>query len=481
MSRSNEQNGKFRLEQDSIGTKEIPADAYYGTQTLRAAENFPITGLTMHPEIINSAAAIKKAAAITNFEVGRLDKQRTDAIVQACDEIMAGKLHDQFIVDPIQGGAGTSFNMNANEVIANRAIEIMGGVKGEYTLVNPNDHVNYGQSTNDVVPSCGKITTLRLISKAQKQLKRLYDALMAKGEELDGVIKMGRTQMQDAVPIRLGQEFRAYAAAIKRDIARFETAKDEMRSLNMGGTAVGTGLNADENYLRQVVQNIEKIVSLGLKQADDLIDSTQNLDGFVAVSSVTKCCAVNLSKISNDLRLMSSGPRTGFGEINLPPKQAGSSIMPGKVNPVIPEVVSQVAFNVIGNDVTITMAAEGGQLELNAFEPVIFFNLFESLETIASAVQTLTDNCITGITANVEHCQNLVDNSVGIITAVCPHVGYQKAAVIANEAIKTAAPVRELLIRDKVLTDGELDVILNPFSMTSPGISAADLLEKNGK
>ena len=465
-----------RVERDSIGAKDVPETAYYGIQTLRAAENFSITGLTMHPELINSIAEIKKAAAMTNFEVGRLDKKRTDAIIKACDEIIAGKFHDQFIVDPIQGGAGTSLNMNANEVIANRAIELLGGEKGDYGLVNPNDHVNYGQSTNDVFPSCGRITALKLLVKAQAQLIRLHKAFSAKAEEFDTVIKMGRTQLQDAVPIRLGQEFRAYATAISRDIARFESAKNEMRNLNLGGTAIGTGLNADEKYLQRVVQNIDKISGLGLTQAFDLIDATQNLDGYVAASGATKACAVNLSKISNDLRLMSSGPRAGFYEINLPPKQNGSSIMPGKVNPVIPEVVNQVAFNVIGNDVTITMAAEAGQLELNAFEPIIFYNLFQSIETITYAVRTLVDNCVTGITANVQHCKSLVDNSVGIITAVCPHIGYDVASAVAKEAIDTGASAREILLRDKLLSSDDLELILNPLSMTEPGISGAELL-----
>lgn len=466
-----------RTEYDSIGAKEVPNYAYYGVQSLRAAENFPITGLAMHTEAIKSIAEIKKAAAITNYEVGRLDKNRTYAIVKACDEIISGKFHDQFIVDPIQGGAGTSFNMNANEVIANRAIEHIGGIKGDYSIIHPNDHVNYGQSTNDVFPSCGRITVLKLINKLQEQLNRLYNAFLIKAEEFDGVIKMGRTQMQDAIPIRLGQEFRAYANAIKRDISRFEKAKNEMSILNLGGTAIGTGLNADKNYLQRVVKNLDKITGLKLKQAKDLIDATQNADSYVAVSGVTKSCAVNLSKISNDLRLMSSGPRTGFGEINLPPKQNGSSIMPGKVNPVIPEVVNQVAFNVIGNDLTITMAAEAGQLELNAFEPIIFYNLFQSIETLTNAVETFVDNCVLGITANVEHCKSKVENSVGIITAVCPHIGYKKSAEIAKEALETGVPVRELLLRDKLLTKDELNTILNPFSMTEAGISGAELLK----
>ena len=355
----------YRVERDSIGVKDIPEDVYYGVQSLRAAENFHITGLNMHPEIINSLAYIKKAAAITNCEVGLLEKKKAQAIVQACDEIVSGKFHNEFIVDPVQGGAGTSLNMNANEVIANRAIEILGGKKGDYTIINPNDDVNCGQSTNDVIPTAGKMTSLRLLQNLKKQLLRLYDALNEKATEFDHIIKMGRTQMQDAVPIRLGQEFKAYSVAIMRDIHRMDKAMDEMRTLNMGGTAIGTGINADEGYLRRIVPNLTEISGMDFIQAFDLIDSTQNLDPFVAVSGAVKACAVTLSKMSNDLRLMSSGPRTGFGEINLPAKQNGSSIMPGKVNPVIPEVVNQVAFNIIGNDVTITMAAEAGQLELN--------------------------------------------------------------------------------------------------------------------
>ena len=417
-----EQEMEFRVEKDSIGTKDVPENVYYGVQSLRAAENFHITGLNMHPEIINSLAYIKKAAAITNCEAGLLDKKRTQAIVQACDEILEGKFREDFIVDPIQGGAGTSLNMNANEVIANRAIEILGGKKGDYSVVNPNDHVNCGQSTNDVIPTAGKMTSLRLLKKLKKQLLRLHSALEQKADEFDGVIKMGRTQLQDAVPIRLGQEFKAYSVAILRDLNRMDKAMDEMRTLNMGGTAVGTGLNADESYLRRIVPNLSEISGMDLVQAYDLIDATQNLDSFVAVSGAVKACAVTLSKIANDLRLMSSGPRAGFGEINLPAKQNGSSIMPGKVNPVIPEVVNQVAFNAIGNDMTITMAAEAGQLELNAFEPIIFYCLFQSIDTIAYAVNTFVDNCVIGITANETRCRYFVENSVGIITAICPYV-----------------------------------------------------------
>ena len=468
----------YRVEKDSIGVKDIPEEVYYGVQTLRAAENFHITGLNMHPEIINSLAYIKKASAITNCEVGILEKKKAQAIVQACDEIIEGKFHDDFIVDPIQGGAGTSLNMNANEVIANRAIEILGGKKGDYTIVNPNDDVNCGQSTNDVIPTAGKMTSLHLLQNLKKQLLRLYDALNEKAKEFDHVIKMGRTQMQDAVPIRLGQEFKAYSVAIMRDIHRMDKAMDEMRALNMGGTAIGTGINADENYLRRIVPNLSEISGMEFIQAFDLIDATQNLDSFVAVSGAVKACAVTLSKMSNDLRLMSSGPRAGFGEINLPAKQNGSSIMPGKVNPVIPEVVNQVAFNIIGNDMTITMAAEAGQLELNAFEPIIFYCMFQSIDTLGYAVETLVDNCIVGITANEERCRQLVENSVGIITAICPHVGYEKTADIAKKAINSNESVRSLILKENIMDEEELSRILDPIHMTEPGISGKDVLMK---
>ncbi len=466
----------YRVEKDSIGAKDVPADVYYGVQSLRAAENFPITGLRMHPELIRSLACIKKAAALANREAGLLDVSRADAIVRACDEILAGRLREQFIVDPIQGGAGTSINMNANEVIANRAIELLGGVKGDYALVNPNDHVNCGQSTNDVIPTAGKMATLRLLQKLETELDRLRAAFEDKSREFDHVIKMGRTQMQDAVPIRLGQEFRAYADAVRRDTVRMDKAMDEMRTLNMGGTAIGTGINADETYLRRIVPILSEVSGMELTQASDLIDATQNPDPFVAVSGAVKTCAVTLSKIANDLRLMSSGPRTGFGEINLPARQNGSSIMPGKVNPVIPEVVNQVAFLIIGNDMTVTMASEGGQLELNAFEPIIFYCLFQSIGTLTYAVHTFVDNCVTGITANEERCRELVEGSVGVITALTPHIGYQHAADIAKRAILTGQSVRKLILQEKLLTPEEIDTILDPMNLTRPGIPGKELL-----
>ncbi len=470
------ENTEFRMEHDSIGDKEVPLNAYYCVQTLRTAENFRITGLSMHPEIVNSLAYIKKAAAIANCEIGLLDRRITEAIVEACDEILSGKFRGDFIVDPIQGGAGTSLNMNANEVIANRAIEILGGKKGDYSIVHPNDHVNLGQSTNDVIPTAGKMTTVRLLKNLKDQLLRLHMALMDKAKEFNHVIKMGRTQMQDAVPIRLGQEFKAYADAVMRDINRMDKAVDEMRAMNMGGTAVGTGINADEAYLRRIVPVLNEVADMDFLQAYDLIDATQNLDPFVAVSGAVKACAVTLSKIANDFRLMSSGPRAGFGEINLPAKQNGSSIMPGKVNPVIPEVVNQVAFNVIGNDMTITLAAEAGQLELNAFEPIIFYNLFQSIDTLGFAVETFVDNCVSGITANEERCRYLVENSVGVITALSPHIGYQKSADIAKKALETNQSVREIILEEKVLTEEEINQILDPVNMTEPGISGKKLM-----
>ena len=462
---------KYRTEHDSVGDKKVPEDAYYGVQTLRAVENFRITGLQMHPEIISSLACIKKAAAITNREIGLLDPKISEAIVKACDEILKGGFLEHFVVDPIQGGAGTSLNMNANEVIANRAIELLGGRKGDYSIVHPNDHVNMGQSTNDVIPTAGKMTAIRLLMKLRLQLQCLHLALSKKAEEFDHVIKMGRTQMQDAVPIRLGQEFKAYANAVHRNIIRIEGAADEMRLLNMGGTAIGTGINADKAYLERIVPVLNEVSGMDFVQAEDLIDATQHLDPFVAVSGAVKTCAVALSKIANDLRLMSSGPRAGFGEINLPAKQNGSSIMPGKVNPVIPEVVNQVAFNVIGNDMTITLAAEAGQLELNAFEPIIFYNLFQSIDTLGFATETFVDNCIIGITANEDRCRELVENSVGIVTTLAPVIGYQQAADIAKRALRERRPVRDIILEENVLSPEEVSRILDPVSMTEPGLS----------
>ena len=456
------------MEHDSIGALNVPAEAYYGVQSMRAATNFQITHRPLHPVLIDSIVMVKKAAAITNEKSGKLDQQIAQVIIQACDEILDGNLRDQFIVDAIQGGAGTSANMNANEVIANRAIEILGGTKGDYSIVHPNDHVNMSQSTNDVIPTAGKITVLKLLPQTIKELEKLEKAMEEKEAEFDDILKMGRTQLQDAVPMRLGQSFGAFAHVLKRDIKRLKNVMDEMKVLNIGATAIGTAINVDPYYLANISYELSKVAGISLKQADDLIDATQNLDGFVSVSGVLKTCAVDISKISNDLRLMSSGPRTGLSEINLPARQNGSSIMPGKINPVIPEVVSQVAYLIIGHDYTITMATEAGQLELNAFEPVLFHHLFESIDTLKEAAATLTKHCITGITANKGQCEEYIEKSVGISTALCPYIGYAKSAEIAKKSLKTGISVKELVLEEGLLKEEELKEILKPEKMTQP-------------
>ena len=454
----------FRLESDSIGTLEIPSNAYYGVQSLRGANNFNISGNLMNKNFIYNIVKIKKAAAISNNMANNLDSDIKDAIINACDEILNGKFDSEFISDAIQGGAGTTVNMNVNEVIANRATEILGGKLGEY-ICHPNDHVNKSQSTNDVVPTAGKLTILDLSFALLKELDRLIENLDAKAVEFDDIIKMGRTQLEDAVPIKLGQEFSAYSSAIKRCSRLISQALNEMHTVNIGGTAIGTSINTNKDYLINIVKELATITNYELKKADDLIDSTQNLDSFVFVSGALKTCAVTLSKMCNDLRLMASGPKTGISEIILPAMQNGSSIMPGKVNPVIPEVVSQVAFAVIGNDVTISMAAEAGQLELNAFEPIIFYKIFESLTCLTNAVKTLIDNCISGIQANKTRCKELLNSSIGIVTALCPYIGYKKSAEIAKEALKTNLSVKEVVLKHNILTEEQIDEILNPKHM----------------
>ena len=402
---------------------------------------------------------------IRRMQQSELDESIMNAIVKACNEIIEGKFHDQFICDPIQGGAGTTANMNANEVIANRAIEILGGKKGDYSIVHPNDHVNRAQSTNDVIPTAAKMTAIKLMRKAIEQVEQLNEALLAKEKEFHDIIKMGRTQMQDAVPIRLGSEFGAYSKAICRDIQRLNRALHEMYAINLGGTAIGTALNANPAYVEALAPTLGRIAGMPLRKADDLVDGTQNLDSFAYVSAALKTCAISCSKMANDFRLMSSGPRCGFEEINLPAMQNGSSIMPGKVNPVIPEVMSQAAFCIIGNDMSITMAAEAGQLELNYAEPVLYHKLFESLVVLTGAVETFVDNCIVGITANPERCRELVDGSVGVITAICPTLGYKESADIAKTAIKTGESVREVLKSKNIMSEKEIDKLLDPETM----------------
>lgn len=461
---------EYRNELDSLGEIEVPKDAYYGANSLRANQNFAITGLPVDDKFIDAMLEVKKACAIENGKIGLLKEDQKNAIVAACDDLLNGKYRDNFIVDPIQGGAGTSFNMNANEVIANIANESLGGGLGIYDKVHPNDHVNRGQSTNDVIPTSGKIALIRYFEELKEETEKLIGSFDKKAEEFKEVYKMGRTQLQDAIPISLGQEFAAYAKVIRRDHKRFDSAIETLSQVNLGGTAIGTGLNADKTYVEEIVGVLAEVTGLKLSQNEDLIDGTQNLDGFSYASAILKTYASNLSKIANDLRLMSSGPQAGVADIKLPARQAGSSIMPGKVNPVIPEVVNQVAFNVIGNDMTVTMAVEAGQLELNAFEPIIFYNLFESLKTLKGAINTLRINCVDHITANEKALSDKVQRSVGLVTALAPHIGYQKASEIAHKAIDTGISIRELVLKEGLLDEKELDKILDFKKMIKPGI-----------
>ena len=456
-----------RIESDSIGSLEIPADAYYGVQTSRGCKNFNITGIRMNDRFIKNIVKIKKAAAIVNGRAGSVAKDTAAAIVKACDEALSGKFDAEVVTDAIQGGAGTTVNMNVNEVIANRATELLGGKKGQY-LCHPNDHVNCSQSTNDVIPTAGKMTVIEFAEDLKKSVLALIDSLENKAREFDDVIKMGRTQLEDAVPIRLGQEFEAYASGVKRSLRLLEKAVDEMRTVNIGGTAIGTAINVKKEYLDEIVPELNKETGYGLKQADDLIDATQNPDGFVFVSGTLKTLAVTLSKMCNDLRLLASGPKTGFEEIVLPAKQNGSSIMPGKVNPVIPEVMNQVAYKVIGNDLCVAMSGEAAQMELNAMEPVMAQCCFESADLLMNGFDTLRTLCIDGITANEEKCRRDVHNSIGVVTALNPVIGYKNSTKIAKEALETGKGVYELVLEHNILSKKDLDTILEPENMIKP-------------
>jgi aspartate ammonia-lyase len=469
---------EFRVENDFLGSKQVDKNAYYGIQTLRAVENFPITGYRVHNELIKAMGIVKKAAALANMEIGRLYRGLGEVVVKAADEIIEGQWHEQFIVDPIQGGAGTSLNMNANEVIANRALELLGHEKGDYRHLSPNSHVNMAQSTNDAFPTAIHIATLSLLEQLLVTMRRMHEVFADKAKEFDPVIKMGRTHLQDAVPIRLGQEFEAYRRVLERDIKRIEHTRHHLYEVNMGATAVGTGLNADPRYIEVVVEHLAEISGLPLVTADHLVDATQNTDAYTEVSAALKVCMMNMSKIANDLRLMASGPRTGFNEISLPARQPGSSIMPGKVNPVMAEVINQVAFQVIGNDHTICLASQAGQLELNVMEPVLVFNLIQSISIMNNSFQVFTDFCLAGIEANKEKLERDVERSVGIITAVNPHLGYEVVSRIAREAILTGESVRELCLKYNVLSEEELNLILDPYEMTHPGIAGSALLQK---
>ncbi len=462
--------GRTRVESDLLGEREVPDYAYYGVQTLRALENFNISGVTLqfHPTLIQSLAMVKMAAARANSELGLLDPTIADAICYACDEIIKGKFHRHFVVDMIQGGAGTSTNMNANEVIANRALEILGYQKGEYQYCSPNDHVNLSQSTNDVYPTSIKIALLYGNIRFVEVLRDLIDSFRRKALEFKDVIKMGRTQLQDAVPMTLGQAFEAYAVTLEEEIDRLETNVKLFTEINMGATAIGTGINADPDYAPLVVEHLRKITGFNLKLAPNLIEATQDTGAFVMYSSAIKRLAVKLSKICNDLRLLSSGPRAGLAEINLPPMQPGSSIMPGKVNPVIPEVVNQIAFKVIGNDLTVTLASEAGQLELNVMEPIIVQSLLENIEMLKNGMDTLRHRCIDGITANVERCRAMVHNSIGLVTALNPYIGYKAATKLAKQALEENRSVYELVLENGLMTKSELDEALKPENMIKP-------------
>ena len=459
-----------RREHDLIGDRDIPADAYWGIHTLRAVENFPITGtpISIYPDLIVALACVKQAAAVSNHELGLLDRERMTAIMAACDELRDGRLHDQFVVDVIQGGAGTSTNMNANEVIANRALELMGHAKGDYAKLHPIEDVNASQSTNDVYPTALKIAACFAIQRLLVAMAELRGAFEKKAFEFRDVLKMGRTQLQDAVPMTLGQEFTTYAIMLGEDEARLGAAMALIQEINLGATAIGTGINTDPEYAGLACRYLSELSGLPLKTAANMIEATQDTGAFVQLSGVLKRIAVKLSKTCNDLRLLSSGPQAGFGEINLPARAAGSSIMPGKVNPIIPEVVNQIAFEVVGNDITITMASEAGQLQLNAFEPIMFWSLAKSITHLTAGCKTLARNCVAGITANRELLEKRVRTSAGLATALNPYIGYENATMIAREAIASGRGVAELVLEHGLLDEKALAEILRPEVLTRP-------------
>jgi aspartate ammonia-lyase len=461
------QGGAVRREHDLLGERDVPAEALYGVQTLRALENFPVTGVPLRefPALVSALAAVKIAAARANEELGLLDARVAAAVVGAADEIRAGRHHEHFLVDMIQGGAGTSTNMNANEVIANRAVELLGEPRGRYDVVHPNNHVNLSQSTNDVYPTAIKLALHRAIDELREAMRALAEAFHRKGAEFAPHIKMGRTQLQDAVPMTLGQEFGAFGHTILEDVDRLLEVQGLIREINMGATAIGTGINAPRGYAESVRRHLSAVTGLALITAPDLVEATADTGVFVQLSGVLKRCAVKLSKICNDLRLLSSGPRAGFGEINLPPMQPGSSIMPGKVNPVIPEVVNQVCFDVIGGDVTVTMAAEAGQLQLNVFEPIIAYRLLRGIQSLRNACMVLRERCVEGITANPDRMRWFVEHSIGIVTALVPVIGYESASEIAKEALATGRGVYDLVTERGLMTREQLDAALRPEAM----------------
>lgn len=460
----------FRLEHDSLGTRDISNDVYYGVQTQRAMENFAISGIHINnfEHMVEALAMVKKAAAMANHELGTIDQTKMEAIAQACDEILYGKLHDQFTVDMFQGGAGTSTNMNANEVIANRGLEILGYNKGEYQYLHPNDHVNCSQSTNDIYPTAIKLAVLLAKKNLVHAMEKLRNSLERKAEEFKDVLKMGRTENQDAVPMTLGQEFSAYAVMIDSAINSINQAAEAFRDVNMGATAIGTGINSPPGYATLVVKKLTQVSGFQLRRAKNLVEATQNAGIFVHMSANLKLAAVQISKICNDLRWLSSGPRCGLNEINLPPMQPGSSIMPGKVNPVIPELMNQICYQVMGYDTVVSMAAEASELELCMGEPIIAFDLLHGMMILKNGCITLVARCINGIEANRDICQRYVQTSIGLVTALVPVIGYEQSAAIAKEALKTGMNVYDLVLDKKVLTRAQLDDMLRPENMTDP-------------
>jgi aspartate ammonia-lyase len=463
-------NFSYRIEHDLLGDREIPTAAYYGVHTLRAKENFPITGvpISMYPNLISALVSVKEAAAIANFELGLLNREKADAIAQACQRIRSGELHDQFIVDVIQGGAGTSTNMNTNEVVANLALEILGFSRGDYDKLHPNEDVNLGQSTNDVYPTALKLAAYMGIVQLVHAMAVLRSSFERKATEFSSILKMGRTQLQDAVPMTVGQEFSTFAVMLGEDEERLREASQLICEINLGATAIGTGINTPPEYAALVCSHLAKIAGIPLSTAPNLVEATQDVGSFVQLSGVLKRVAVKLSKTCNDLRLLSSGPRAGLGEINLPPMQAGSSIMPGKVNPVIPEVVNQIAFEVIGNDVTVSFAAEAGQLQLNAFEPIIAYSLFKSVAHLRAGCLTLSSKCVDGITVNEDRLREVMDTSLGIVTALNPYIGYANASAVARQALESRRSVAEIVLERGLLTQEQLSLILRPELLTQP-------------
>jgi len=460
-----------RVERDLLGELSVPADAYYGVQTARALENFQISGveLSLYPNFINALAMVKLAAARANFETGGFPKEILTAIEGACTEIIDGKLHDQFQLDMLQGGAGTSTNMNANEVIANRALELMGHKKGEYKYLDPHDHVNRSQSTNDFYPTAMHVGMALGNTQLVAEFKKLIEAFRAKSVEFKDILKMGRTQLQDAVPMTLGQEFKAFANTLADEVKALERVQQVLNEVSMGGTAIGTGLNAPPGYAQKCADHLAKITGLPIHLAEDLVEATQDTQAFVLYSSALKSLAIKLAKVGNDLRLLSSGPRTGLHEINLPATQPGSSIMPGKVNPVIPEVTNMVAYKVIGNDLVVTMSAEAGQLQLNAFEPVIAAVIFEDQTILINAARTLREFCVEGITANRDVLKHNIEYSIGTVTALNPVIGYDRATELAAEALESGQGIVELVREKHVLTDEQINEILDPATLTGQG------------